>query len=124
MRRDLHPAAGLLRVVQAEHLAAMVACFDQLAEIVSETRPGSIVVAVADRRRRLPLQALVNSRVSGIRVEDARWLYRHLGRVTDQQLRDALIASGASREDADSFAASLRERIAQIGRAGSDQKQP
>jgi hypothetical protein len=54
----------------------------------------------------------------GIRVEDARWLYRYLGRVTDQQLRDALIASGASKEDADGFAASLRERISQIGRAG------
>ena len=54
----------------------------------------------------------------GIRVEDARWLYRYLGRVTDQQLRDALTASGASKEDADGFAASLRERISQIGRAG------
>jgi len=59
---------------------------------------------------------------AGIHVEDARWLYRHLGRVTDQQLRDALIASGASREDADSFAASLRERISQIGRAGSERQ--
>ena len=56
----------------------------------------------------------------GIRVEDARWLYRYLGRITDQQLRDALTVSGASKEDADSFVASLRERISQIGRAGGE----
>jgi hypothetical protein len=56
---------------------------------------------------------------SGIRVEDVRWLYRYLGRITDAQLRDALDASGASREDTDRFAVPLRERIEQIGRAGS-----
>jgi hypothetical protein len=55
----------------------------------------------------------------GIRVEDLRWLCRYLGCVTDAQLRDALRASGGSKEDEDSFAASLRERIEQIRRAGS-----
>jgi hypothetical protein len=53
----------------------------------------------------------------GIRVEDARWLYRYLGRVTDAQLRDALTASGASDEEAASFTLSLRDRISQLGRA-------
>jgi hypothetical protein len=57
----------------------------------------------------------------GIRVEDARWLYRYLGRITDQQLRDVLTVSGANKEEADSFAASLRQRISQIGRVGSEQ---
>jgi hypothetical protein len=55
----------------------------------------------------------------GIRVEDARWLYAYLGRVTDAQLRDALTASGASPEDTASFATSIRDRIEQIGRAAS-----
>jgi hypothetical protein len=54
----------------------------------------------------------------GIRVEDARWLYKYLGRVTDKQLRDALTASGANAEDAESFSTSIRDRIEQIGRAG------
>jgi hypothetical protein len=54
----------------------------------------------------------------GIRVEDARWLYGYLGRVTDQQLRDALAASGAGAEETESFTRSIRERIEQIGRAG------
>jgi hypothetical protein len=51
---------------------------------------------------------------NGIRIDDVRWLCRYLGRLTDAQLHDALIASGASLEDAASFAASLRDRIAQL----------
>ena len=53
----------------------------------------------------------------GIRIEDAKWLFTYLGRISDAQLRDALTASGASAEDAESFAQSLRGRIDQIGRA-------
>jgi hypothetical protein len=52
----------------------------------------------------------------GIRIDDARWLYAYLGRITDAQLRDALAASGASCEDTESFAKSIRGRIDQIGR--------
>lgn len=50
----------------------------------------------------------------GIRTSDARWLCRYLGRITDAQLRGALAASGASEEDAGSFATSLRRRIDQL----------
>jgi hypothetical protein len=52
----------------------------------------------------------------GISVEDVRWLCRRLAAVTDGQLREALRASGASREEEDRFAQLLRERIAQLGR--------
>ncbi len=55
---------------------------------------------------------------SGIRVEDASWLYTYLSRVTDAQLKDALTASGASDEEVASFTTSLRDRIAQLGRVG------
>src|SRR5438874_9738519 len=44
---------------------------DALAEIVKRVQPAFIVVALADRRDRLPLQALLDSRVRGIVVEDA-----------------------------------------------------
>jgi hypothetical protein len=54
---------------------------------------------------------------SGIRTRDVAWLYRYVGRITDEQLRAMLEASGASVEDTDSFARSLRERISQLGRA-------
>jgi hypothetical protein len=53
----------------------------------------------------------------GIRLEDVRWLYRYLGRISDAQLREALLASGASDEEAASFGRSLRDRISQLGRA-------
>jgi len=55
---------------------------------------------------------------NGIRVEDAIWLYRYLGRITDAQLRDALTASGASDEEVAGFTTSIRDRISQLGRAG------
>ena len=49
-----------------------------------------------------------------IRVDDVAWLCRSLGCLTDQQLRDALSASGATDREAASFAASLRARIDQL----------
>ncbi len=45
-----------------------------------------------------------------------RWLHGYLGRITDAQLRDALQASGATDDEADTFARALRERIDQLGR--------
>ena len=52
----------------------------------------------------------------GITVEDVKWLYGYLGRVTDDQLRAALEASGANPEETTRFTRCLRERIAQLGR--------
>jgi hypothetical protein len=51
-----------------------------------------------------------------IRVEDVRWLCRYLGRLTDDQLRAALAASGATPEETESFSSSLRDRIEQLRR--------
>jgi hypothetical protein len=47
----------------------------------------------------------------GISVADVRWLMRYLGRVRDKQLRDGLLASGATGDEAECFTAALRERI-------------
>jgi hypothetical protein len=58
-------------------------------------------------------QRTADARAS-IRVEDVVWLNRYLGRVTDDQLRAALDASGATAEESASFAASLRDRITQL----------
>jgi hypothetical protein len=54
----------------------------------------------------------------GITTADAAWLYRYLGRITGAQLRDALEASGAAPDEVDRFERAIRERIAQVGRAG------
>ena len=60
---------------------------EQLGEIVARVQPGRIVVAIENRRDRLPLQTLLESRVSGIDVEDAIELYE---RVTGKMAIEAL----------------------------------
>jgi exopolysaccharide biosynthesis polyprenyl glycosylphosphotransferase len=60
---------------------------DQLAEIVARVQPAMIVVAIENRRDRLPLQSLLESRVSGIDVEDAVEFYE---RVTGKMAIEAL----------------------------------
>ena len=55
----------------------------------------------------------------GITTEDARWLDRYLGQLTDEQLRDALRASGADDEEARRFTTALRQRFDQLKRAAA-----
>lgn len=49
-----------------------------------------------------------------IRVSDVKWLLQYLGRVTDDQLRAGLQASGASPDEIECFTQSLRDRINQL----------
>lgn len=49
-----------------------------------------------------------------ITPDDVRWLYRYLGRISDAHIRDALLASGATEEEAARFTGSLRARIKQL----------
>jgi len=51
---------------------------DRLAEILEEFRPDWIVVALAERRGRLPVRELLGSRVRGIPVEDGTAVYERL----------------------------------------------
>lgn len=48
---------------------------------------------------------------SGVDVEHVRWLLEYVGRLTDQQIRDALEASGATPDERECFARAVRERI-------------
>jgi hypothetical protein len=54
-----------------------------------------------------------------IRVTDVEWLYGYLGRLSDDQLRRALAASGATAEETDQFTRGLRARIDQLARAAA-----
>jgi hypothetical protein len=54
----------------------------------------------------------------GISTADVAWLHRYLGRVTDDQLRDALDASGATAEERDRFTRALRARVDRLGDTG------
>jgi hypothetical protein len=49
-----------------------------------------------------------------ISISDMRWLMQFLGRITDEQLREGLQASGANPDEVDCFAQAVRERINQI----------
>ena len=61
---------------------------DQLDEIVARVHPTRIVVAVENRRDGLPLQSLLESRVSGIDVDDAIELYERItGKIAIEALR-------------------------------------
>jgi exopolysaccharide biosynthesis polyprenyl glycosylphosphotransferase len=65
---------------------------DQLAEIIATVQPERIVVAVADRRDRLPLQTLLEARVRGIIVEDATDFYETVtGKIAIEALRPSML---------------------------------
>lgn len=52
--------------------------------------------------------------MEGIRVSDVRWLLQYLGRITDNQIRLGLEASGATPDEVACFTQSLRDRINQL----------
>jgi hypothetical protein len=54
--------------------------------------------------------------VDGITVDDVRWLLPYLERITSEQLRSALIASGATAAHAQGFAQAIENRITQLQR--------
>jgi hypothetical protein len=49
--------------------------------------------------------------IEGITVADVRWLYHYIGRITDGQLREGLLVSGATAEEAECFTRAIRERL-------------
>ena len=65
---------------------------EELGEIVARLRPSRIVVAIETRRDRLPLQSLLESRVSGIDVDDAIELYERItGKMAIEALRPSTL---------------------------------
>ena len=47
----------------------------------------------------------------GVIIDDVRWFYQYAGRISDNQIRDALKASGADAAVTDCFTRALRERL-------------
>jgi len=67
----------------------------QLVAIVEQVHPAIIVVAIADRRERLPLQALLESRARGVVVEDAlEFSARLMGKMAIEALRPSTLILG------------------------------
>jgi len=55
-----------------------------------------------------------NDFVKDIHRDDVRWLLAYLDHITDTQLHDALLSSGAMPTEADCFANALRNRVAAL----------
>jgi len=53
---------------------------------------------------------------AGVRLEDIRWLVPYLSRISDEDLKAGLAASGASAPVAQQFTKSIRERVLQLQR--------
>lgn len=67
--------------------------FDCLSDIVDRIRPSRIIVALADRRGRLPLESLLQSRIKGVVVEDALEFYEQLtGKMAIEELTAGTLA--------------------------------
>ena len=52
----------------------------------------------------------------GIPIVDVKWLLQYLGRISDDQLRAGLQASGATPEEVERFAEGIRNRIQQLSK--------
>jgi hypothetical protein len=53
----------------------------------------------------------------GITVDDVRWFYGYARRVSEEALREGLLASGADQDEARRFARAIADRIQQLGEA-------
>jgi hypothetical protein len=60
----------------------------------------------------------------GLTQADISWFLRYAGRLTDRQIHAALLASGASAEEAACYTAALRQRIRQLSEVVRFGRQP
>ena len=75
------PVSGALRSIP------WLGTVDCLSEILEKVRPSRIVVSLADRRGRLPLEPLLQSRIKGVVVEDALEFYENItGKIAIEEL--------------------------------------
>jgi len=90
-----HPETGLTTVgyVDDEPDARMrgsqrLGSISELRQVVAQWKPQRIVVGLLERRRRLPVNELLEMRLSGIHIEDALSTYEAtFGRISTRELR-------------------------------------
>jgi hypothetical protein len=88
----------------------------QTAQFVTDVRDGYVNFGYQGQR--------TTEIARGITVEDAAWFYRHARRITEPAFRQALLACGATPEEAEVFSRALVERIRQIGNACHAEAEP
>jgi sugar transferase (PEP-CTERM system associated) len=91
-----HPETGLTALGYLDNLdtgteiasAKLLGRISDLETIVDQFRPDRIVVGMAERRERLPVNQLLELRLSGIHIEDALTTYEStFGRISTRELR-------------------------------------
>jgi sugar transferase (PEP-CTERM system associated) len=91
-----HPETGFTVLGYVENLetgaelpgGAVLGPISELQQIVNELKPERIVVGMSERRDRLPVNHLLEMRLSGIQIEDALTTYEAtFGRISTRELR-------------------------------------
>jgi sugar transferase (PEP-CTERM system associated) len=91
-----HPETGLTALGYIDNLdtgteitgAKLLGRISDLETVVSQFRPDRIVVGMSERRQRLPVNQLLELRLSGIHIEDALTTYEATcGRISTRELR-------------------------------------
>ena len=99
-----HPETGLTAVGFVDNLdtgaeivgVKLLGRIADLATIVGQFRPDRIVVGMAERRERLPVNQLLELRLSGIHIEDALTTYEStFGRISTRELRPSQLIFSA-----------------------------
>jgi exopolysaccharide biosynthesis polyprenyl glycosylphosphotransferase len=102
-RRIRHHVAAVVDdpgLVPAPRDGLLAGPLARVGEIIDELRPDRVVIALADRRGRLPMMDLLLARVGGIAIEDGVQCLEHLTRkvAIEALVPSALIASGHFRK--------------------------
>jgi sugar transferase (PEP-CTERM system associated) len=99
-----HPETGLTAVGFVDNLdtgaqiagAKLLGRIADLETVVGQFRPDRIVVGMAERRERLPVNKLLELRLSGIHIEDALTTYEStFGRISTRELRPSQLIFSA-----------------------------
>ena len=99
-----HPETGLTAIGFVDNLdsgaeiagAKLLGRIQDLATIVGQFRPDRIVVGMTERRERLPVNQLLELRLSGIHIEDALTTYEStFGRISTRELRPSQLIFSA-----------------------------
>jgi sugar transferase (PEP-CTERM system associated) len=99
-----HPETGLTAIGYLDNLepgveitgAKVLGRISDLETIVDQFRPDRIVVGMSERRQRLPVNQLLEMRLSGIHIEDALTTYETtFGRISTRELRPSQLIFSA-----------------------------
>ncbi len=98
-----HPVSGfeVIGVVatsddELDHGAVRLGAQEDLVEIVTTNRIARIVVALSDRRGKLPVDELLACRLAGVKIEEKELMYERIhGKIALESLRPSYLIFGA-----------------------------